>query len=230
VAGPSCAVAGAFGDTWGWELQSTSGAVLARGIGVPSGPVVPERMTSHLATYHQESIGSGQPLSGFIEGDRVEAVVAGGSDADRVVVLEVTGRNVRSEAEGVALEQHLSLVQRVPIEPPAGLLPTRVPPGFRRCLTDFGPGVSSTAARYCNERGETIVVSSFVRSVPPGGHPVVVAGRPATADRTALGPRVSVEISRGVGVVSAQGPDNVTEPQLVGLLESVPVVAGNLGR
>ncbi|HEY7134504.1 MAG TPA: hypothetical protein VIB48_05515 [Acidimicrobiia bacterium] len=230
VPGASCAVSGVFGDAWGWELQSGSGAVLARGIGVPSGPVVPERMTSHIVTYHQETIGSGQPLSGFIEGDRVEAVIADAVNADRIVVLEMTGRSVRSEAEGVALERHLSLAERVPIEPAAGLLPTRVPPGFHRCLADFGPPVSTTAARYCDGRGATIVVSSFVRSVPAGGHPVVVAGRPATADRTARGPRLSVEISRGAGVVSAQGPDDVTEAQLVGMLASVPVVAGNLGR
>jgi hypothetical protein len=221
IAPPTCVTAGRMGAAAGWEARDPSRRLLARAVSVAApGLVVPDRMLARTHSYHQEWIGSGQTLNGFIDGDRLEAIID-----HRIVVLELPGAAVDSYDAGVDLEARLLLADLAPLEPREAFgLPTTLPPGLRRCTAPVWVGRPTVATEYCDGAGRSLIVARGPLGERPPGTPVAVGGLPAVLEQRPGGAqRISLVHPRAPGMaVWAEATSGIEVDQLVAVLESIP--------
>jgi hypothetical protein len=223
LAPPACVTARRMGAAVGWEARDPSSRLLARAVGVAApSRSVPDRMTTHTHSYHQERIGSGQPLTGFIEGDRLEAIID-----NRIVVLELPAASVESYDDGVDLEARLLRDQLAPLEPRHAFgLPPVLPPGLRRCTAPVWVGRPTVVTEYCDGAGRTMTVGRGPLGDRPAGTPVAVGGLPALLEERPGGARrITVVHPRAPGVALwAEATPGIEVDQLVAALESIPAL------
>jgi hypothetical protein len=169
-------------------------------------------MTSHQPLYHQEWIGSGQTINGFIDGDALEAVID-----RRITVMQVPGLDATTNDDGVAFEARLLRADLVTAaESYSYEQPTRVPDGFVVCTT--------SPRAYCDGEGDSVSVRTGGDGLPAGEH-LTVNGQPAVA--TTSGPNqrtVTVALVPAAQTIGADGTGAVTIDELVAVLESVPTL------
>jgi hypothetical protein len=218
---PTCVAAGRMGAAVGWEARDPSSRLLARAVGIAAaGSAVPGRMVARTHSYHQERIGSGQPLNGFIEGDRLEAIID-----NRIVVLELPAASVESYDEGVELEARLLRDQLAPLEPRDAFgLPTVLPPLLRRCTAPVWVGRPTVVTEYCDGAGRTLTVGRGPLGGRSAGTPVAVGGLPALLEERPGGARrITLVHPRAPGTsVWAEATPGIEVDQLVAALESIP--------
>ena len=221
IAPPTCVAAGRMGPAVGWEARDASRRLLARAVSVAApSPEVPDRMIARTHSYHQERIGSGQALSGFIDGDRLEAIID-----HRIVVLELPGAAVESYDAGVELEARLLLADLAPLAPSEAFgLPTALPPGLHRCTAPVWVERPTVATEYCDSVGRSIIVARGPLGERPAGTPVAVGGLPAVLEERPGGAqRITLVHPRVPGmVVWAEATSGIEIDQLVAALESIP--------
>lgn len=221
IAPPTCVAAGRMGAAVGWEARDLSRRLVARAVSVVApGRNVPERMVARTHAYHQERIGSGQALSGFIDGDRLEAIID-----HRIVVLELPGVVVESYDAGVEVEARLLLADLAPLAPSKAFeLPTALPPGLHRCTAPVWVGRPTVATEYCDGAGRSIIVAQEPLGERPAGTPVAVGGLAAVLeDRPGGAHRITLVHPRDPGMaVWAEATSGIEVDQLVATLESIP--------
>ena len=220
---PACVSAGRMGVAVGWEARDPSSVLLARaaGIAAPSRSV-PDRMIAKTHSYHQERIGSGQRLSGFIEGDRLEAIID-----HRIVVVELPAANVESYDDGVELEARLLRDQLAPLAPHDAFgLPRVLPLGLRRCTAPVWVGRPTVVTEYCDGAGRTMTVGRGPIGDRPAGAPVAVGGLPALLEERPGGARrITLAHPRAPGAAMwAEATPDIEVDQLVAALESIPAL------
>jgi hypothetical protein len=127
--GAACVTAGRLGVGACWEVSTASGEWVARAVGAPFGSTrVPERMLARPDRNHQEWIGSGHGVNGWVDNDELEVLIRGRETL--VVVAEVPGVAVSDYYSGRALLERLFL--RDVVEPSGSdqfWLPTWLPDG-----------------------------------------------------------------------------------------------------
>ncbi len=162
--GAGCVIAGRLGASACWQVSSARGRVVARAVGAPFGsPRVPERMLARHDRYHQEWIGSGHGVNGWVDADRLEALVRGRETL--VVVAEVAGAAVRDYYAGRALLERSFFGHVAELSGADRFwLPTCLPDGVIRMsgrLHDWAPGSLGDAPEYvayADAQGRTLRV------------------------------------------------------------------------
>jgi hypothetical protein len=227
----ACATAVRAGDAHAWQLRATDGTVLARGAGTPlTSRTVPARLTNQRTLYHQESVASGQPFSGVVDGSRVEGFTSSG-----VVVVDapaVATTVTDLHAAGMQVLAGLSFASVAPLGLDGGFkLPTVAPPGFTRCTGDVGYLLQTggTLVDYCDAAGRTITAGWGEQTAGvAGGRAVDIRGFPGSVSTSpAKRVTVSVDVVRaGAPDVHAriEGPDEVGPDVLTSMLRSVPAL------
>lgn len=225
----ACAQAIVAGDVHGWQLRAADGTLLGRGAGSPlTSRSVPSRLTGQRAIYHQESVASGQPFSGVVDGSRAEGLTSTG-----VIVVDVPSivtSSTDSHAAGMQLLDHLSFASVAPIGLDVGFrLPMVAPSGFTRCTGDVGYLLQTggTDIVFCDSEGRTITAgwNDHHSAGAPAGRPVDVNGFPGTvSDPPGKAASVSVEVKGPNGpnlYVHVDGFAGADATTLVSMLRSV---------
>jgi hypothetical protein len=221
----TCIAGFAQGNVTGWLARDRDGITVACAAGIAHATTtVPARMTAEGHHYHQEHIASGQPINGFIKGDRMEAMLR-----QRLVVLELKGAGVDSWAAGVAWESLLFFADLEPLDGgEAFALPTFLPSGLRRCTAPMwfqGPDRRSTVTEYGDGHGRWLRVTTFPTTPDTDGVQVQVAGRSATLEESAGRRRLTIPVIPAFGQgVQVEATDDIAAADLVTVVASIPAL------
>jgi hypothetical protein len=238
----------------GWHLYDGSGELIARAVGREidddAAPLIDDPdLRSAGGEYHQDWMGSGQTLTGWVLDGRIEAGTSvfdttkreGDPGFVRFVrfVVEIPGYELptggRTDGNaGADLVGRLSRAQLAPLTiSHLSRLPTSLPPSFVRCWGPYWRGrippiaQFGTVTMYCNTVGETIRVGVYQQldttQLPAGREDADIAGTPFSAHRAETGHWIVVGIIPAFGGdIIVEAPPTITLNEIVDLLESIP--------
>jgi hypothetical protein len=232
--GAACVTAGRLGVGACWEVSTASGERVARAVGAPFGSTrVPERMLARPDRYHQEWIGSGDGVNGWVDNDKLEVLIRGRETL--VVVAEVPGVAVSDYYSGRALLERLFL--RDVVKPSGSArfwLPTWLPDGVMRMTgrvhdwENWPPGEEPDYVEYGTARGQTLRVQRY-HALPAVGETIDLNGLPGRL--ISEGRRVSVMAAGPWQIVlGAQSDDGFDADTLRRVLGSIPRVTARRDR
>jgi hypothetical protein len=122
----------ANGTASAWQAHDAQGSLVGRAGSVPQGgDEASEWLTREVSSDKELSgdIASGAALGGIVENGRIDALIE-----DRAMVLEAPLLRDDAESDPWTVRQNLFLTPPEPLTPyDAFRLPTRLPPGYRRC-------------------------------------------------------------------------------------------------
>ncbi len=230
----------------GWQLLDQTGEMIGRAVAQRHDddltPLIDDpELRSAGGEYHQDWVGSGQSLTGWVLDGMVAAdtnLAVDGRDFVRFII-EIPGYELPTEgrAEGNAgadLIGRLSLADLAPLTMPApALTPTSLPEGFFRCWGPYWRGrippipEYGEVTAYCNTEGETIHIGIYpfgLSGLPQNPTRIQVSETDFAAYQTDEGSRlISGRISE-YGDIVVQAPPTVTLDDVVAMLESIPAL------